>query len=232
MQVKTTFQRFKFDFYPTPPSCISAIYQHLSAKDPDILSCGNVLDAGAGTGMWGIVLKKLYPKKKYVLWGLDIQHLPKPNKYDYWLSGFDFLSELGNNPILAERKFQLVVSNPPYKYAEEFVRKSLSLTNYGGYVIMLVRLAFLESIKRGNGLHNEYPPRYVSVLSRRPSFHLDKKTGSDAYMAIVWQKGVYGETKLDWITWDYEDYWNELREEGRQHLVDLGVFDEHLESKE
>ena len=29
MQVKTTYKRFNFDFYPTPPSCVEAIYKHI-----------------------------------------------------------------------------------------------------------------------------------------------------------------------------------------------------------
>jgi len=230
MRVKTTFKRFKFDFYPTPPSCVSAIYTHLNTVEPNAFKGVKVLDAGAGTGIWGQVLKKKFPKNKYQLWGIDIQTMPKPDAYDYWITKTDFLSEY-RHMLFTLGSFGLVVSNPPYKYGEEFVRKSLDLTRTGGYVIMLVRLAFLESIKRGTGLFEEYPPVRVSVLCRRPSFHLDKKTGSDAYMAITWQKGAHRTTAIDWLNWDYNSYWDGMREEAIEHLKNLGVLDEHLESK-
>jgi len=232
--VKTTFKRFKFDFYPTPPSCVSAIFDDFKKRQPHFLTGWwdgkfKVLDAGAGTGIWGKVLKKKFPNLQFQLWGVDIQNLPNPKEYDYWLTNHDFLSEQGHL-LITEDSYDMVMGNPPYKYAEEFVRKSLDLTKDGGYVIMLVRLAFLESIKRGTGLFKEVPPLYVSVLSRRPSFHQDGKTGSLAYCVVVWKKGTNSKTELAWLNWNYDSNWDYLRIEARQHLEKLGVFDEHLES--
>lgn len=228
-RVKTTYKRFKYDFYPTPPSCVSAVYDHFDISNKGLYK-SKVLDAGAGTGVWGSVLKRKFPEANIKLLGVELQEIPKPALYDYWASNVDFLAELGNPHRVILDNFDFIVSNPPFKHAEEFVRRSLSLTNHGGYVIVLVRLAFLESIKRGTGLFQEYPPLRVSVLSRRPSFHLDGKTGSLAYMVGLWRKGVVKKTKLDWLNWNYEESWEGVRQEARNHLENLGVLDEHLES--
>jgi len=241
MIVKTTYKRFKHDYYPTPPSCVDAILRHTDENLNYVftpirnnrggMSKYKVLDVGAGTGIWGKVLKRQLPRLPIQLWGLDIQPFPKPPEYNYWLSSVDFLSEQGNL-LLTDASFDLIMGNPPYKFAEKFVRKSLDLTKHGGYVIMLTRLAFLESIGRATGLFEEFPPAMVTVLARRPSFHLDKKTGSLAYCAIVWQAGIHDAfTELNWLNWDYEDKWEGIRQEAREHLIDIGAFDEHLESK-
>jgi len=236
MTIKTTYKRFSHDYYPTPPSCVSAILENARQHHQYILTplTGQklkVLDVGAGTGIWGKVLKHQLPKfQNLQIWGVDIQDFPKPVEYDYWIRQ-DFLSEQGNL-LMNKETFNLVMGNPPYKFAEQFVRKSLDLTKRGGYVIMLTRLAFLESIGRATGLFNEYIPECVTVLARRPSFHLDKKTGSLAYCVVTWKKDSYCDTQLDWLNWDYDDKWEGIRKEAREHLIKIGAFDEHLESKE
>ena len=241
MTVKTTYKRFKHDYYPTPPSCVDAIFRHVDenlnyvfipVRQMGGISKYKALDVGAGTGIWGKVLKRQLFRIPIQLWGVDIQHFPKPPEYDYWLSGTDFLSEQGNLLLISDT-FDLVMGNPPYKYTEKFIKKSLDLTRYGGYVIMLTRLSFLESIGRATGLFEEFPPAIVTVLARRPSFHLSKKTGSQAYCSIVWQKGIHDAiTELNWLNWEYSDRWEDIKQEAREHLIKLGVFNEHLESKE
>jgi len=229
-------KRFKFDFYPTPPSCVSAIfknaeYHHQYIFKPMTGKNLNVLDTGAGTGIWGKVLRQQLPvHSRLQLWGIDLQKFEKPPEYDYWLSGIDFLSEQGNL-LLTEKSFDVVMGNPPYKHAEEFIKRSLDLTKRGGYVIMLTRLSFLESIGRATGLFDYYTPQRVTVLARRPSFHLDRKTGSRAFCVLTWKKNEYDTTELDWMLWNYEDRWDGVRREAREHLIDLGAFNEHLESK-
>jgi len=236
MVVKTTYKRFKHDYYPTPPSCVDAILDnadrhHRYMFTPLTGQKLKVMDAGAGTGIWGKVLRHQHLKNKSLqLWGVDIQSFPHPSEYDYWLSNVDFLSEQGNL-LITDKSFDVVMGNPPYKFAEKFVKRSLDLTKRGGYVIMLTRLSFLESIGRATGLFDYYTPARVTVLARRPSFHLDRKTGSLAYCVITWQKDSYDETHLDWLLWNYDDKWDGVRREAREHLIELGAFDEHLESK-
>lgn len=53
-----------------------------------------------------------------------------------------------------------IITNPPYKYAKEFVEKSLELINDGAQVAMFLKLTFLEGQKRRK-LFDLYPPQFI-----------------------------------------------------------------------
>ena len=59
-----------------------------------------------------------------------------------------------------------IVTNPPFKYAEEFVEKALSLVDDGRYVCMFLKLIFLEGKSR-RSLFEKHPPVRVRVSSSR-----------------------------------------------------------------
>lgn len=50
-----------------------------------------------------------------------------------------------------------IVTNPPYKFAQEFVEKALSVIPDGRKVCMFLKLTFLEGKKR-KSLFKNYPP--------------------------------------------------------------------------
>ena len=91
------------------------------------------------------------------------------------------------------------VGNPPYNAAEEHVRHALGLAERG--CAFLLRLAFLESIKRRQ-FWEEYPPSEVYVLDKRPSFTEDGKSDSAAYAWFVWHTDrPHQGARLDWLRW-------------------------------
>jgi hypothetical protein len=80
----------------------------------------------------------------------------------------------------------LILTNPPYSYAQEFIEYSIPRASC---VIMLLRINFLGAQKRFNWwIKNE--PDALIVLSNRPSF---TGTGTDAteYAWYVWQQETY-----------------------------------------
>jgi hypothetical protein len=94
-----------------------------------------------------------------------------------------------------------ILTNPPYKVAEEFIRTALARTRSGKRVIMLLRLQFLEGIKRSR-LYDEYPPKYVYVHSKRIKIWKNNEKGGSnavAYAWYIWEKGFQGEPSLRWI---------------------------------
>lgn len=94
-----------------------------------------------------------------------------------------------------------IVTNPPYKYAREFVETALSIVKEGHKVAMFVKLTFLEGQARRE-LFRLNPPKTVYVSSARLECGKNGEfTGSSAvaYCWIVWQKGHYGPTNLKWI---------------------------------
>lgn len=88
--------------------------------------------------------------------------------------------------------FDLIITNPPFALASEIIEKALSDVKEGGWVVMLLRLNFLEGKKR-KMFWDKYMPKYVFVHHRRMSFTKDGKTDSVAYAHYCWQKGNYPE---------------------------------------
>lgn len=96
-----------------------------------------------------------------------------------------------------------IITNPPYKYAQEFVAHALSKVDVGRKVCMFLKVLFLEGQKRKE-LFTKYPPKIIYVSSSRINCakNGDFKTynsGAIAYSWFVWVKGYKGETVVKWI---------------------------------
>lgn len=100
-----------------------------------------------------------------------------------------------------------ILTNPPYKYAKEFVLKALDLLADGRKVFMFLKLTFLEGKSRYKDLFSKFPPKFIYVFSERVlcakngEFEKMKQAGGSAvaYAWFVWQKGWKGKTIIDWI---------------------------------
>lgn len=100
-----------------------------------------------------------------------------------------------------------ILTNPPYKYAKEFVLQALKRVCEGSRVYMFLKLTFLEGKARYNELFSKYPPKNIYVFSERVmcakngEFEKMKVGGGSAvaYAWYVWEKGYQGETKISWI---------------------------------
>lgn len=181
--------RHEHDFYQTPIEHVRAAFDLL----PEYTFPKAILDPGAGTGVWGQEARRRYPNID--ICGFEIRDADRPDGYNLWNQRSDFLTE-------TERRVQtwdLVIGNPPYNLAEQFIRRSMDLLVDGGYLLFLLRLNYLESQTRGYGLWREYPPCRVGVYINRPSFTGDGHTDPTGYMACLWQKGYRGETTLRWL---------------------------------
>ena len=104
----------------------------------------------------------------------------------------DSLAETKCNYI--ETKFDykpfLIISNPPFNQAMEFIKKALDDVEDGGYVAMLLRLNFLETKARKDFFDN-YMPTWIFVHHKRMSFTDAGGTDSVAYCHMVWKKNDY-----------------------------------------
>jgi len=97
-----------------------------------------------------------------------------------------------------------ILTNPPYKLAQKFIEKSLSILNDGSMAMFLLRIQFLESQKR-KVFFQKNPPKYVYVNSSRIGMwkNNDKATGGNGsalcFCWFVWEKGFTGDTIVRWI---------------------------------
>lgn len=89
-------------------------------------------------------------------------------------------------------KPEIIISNPPFNKALEFIQKALEDVEDNGWVIMLLRLNFLET-KARKEFFDKYMPKYIFVHHKRMSFIEGKGTDSVAYAHYCWKKNDYPE---------------------------------------
>lgn len=93
----------------------------------------------------------------------------------------------------------LIITNPPFNLALDFIKKALDDVKSGGFVVMLLRLNFFGSQGRKQ-FFQENMPKYCFVHSKRISFFPEdielngkvfKKGSTDSieYAHFVWQEG-------------------------------------------
>ena len=180
-----TWQREKHDFYATPEETTRAILDVLVLE-------GSILEPACGIGHISKVLKEYYPENEIISTDLIDRGFGE--------GGIDFLNhDYG-------RKFDNIITNPPFKLAKEFVEKALTITN--DKVIMLMKIQFLESKGRREFLENS-PLKYVYCFSERQStmrngWKINPKTGKPWSTALflawfVWEIGYEGEPIVRWL---------------------------------
>lgn len=103
--------------------------------------------------------------------------------------------------------FPCILTNPPYKYATEFVLHALKILPEKGVCAMFLKTTFLEGQSRYDKIFKNYPPRYVFQFSKRvlcaknADFDGMQAGGGSAvaYAWFVWEKGYKGDTVIRWI---------------------------------
>ena len=83
--------------------------------------------------------------------------------------------------------YGIVISNPPFSDAQQFIEKSLECVKEWWFVIMLLRLNYFGSQARKKFRENNMP-KYAFVHHKRIGFTDDGKTDSIEYMHCVREK--------------------------------------------
>lgn len=191
------------DFYPTPDDLVRAILTRcVDRRGPD------VLDAGSGTGVWGRVARKLWPDARIV--GVESNADRIVASYTAGeLKAYDVVHCADFLESQFSTGFDVIMGNPPYQLAEEFVMHALEMLKPGGAVCFLLRLAFLESQGRYERMFSrDARPAAIYPLVERPSFTGNGRTDATAYAVFVWHhEAVSGgwlaaaPTSLHWLSW-------------------------------
>lgn len=170
-------ERIKHDFYATPIDVVTNILSNYDLSNKGT----TVLEPSAGNGNVSALIKTFYPEKNVT--SIEIRESELLNLLDCSDSVIigDFLK------MDVDTRFDIIIGNPPYIYALEFVKKSLELLSDDGVLIFLLRTAFLES-KLRYLFWQENPLTELYTLSKRPSF-TGKGTDATSYSWFVWDKG-------------------------------------------
>ena len=172
---KNDGKRPHLDFYPTPQNGTLALLKYESF-------IGDIWEPACGDGS----MSKVLEYSGYNVISTDIE----PRNYGTQGDFFSF------NHLLAPN----IITNPPFKFAQEFASHALSLNCES--LAMLCKLAFLESEKRGNWLSTT-PLKNVYVFSKRLTMtrNGEPQTGSGmiAFAWYVWRRDYCGKPMIGWI---------------------------------
>ena len=172
------------DDFPTPPwatrSLIEYVIEHKASLSR--LTC---LEPACGAGHMVKVLEEYFGK------------VGRSDAYRY---GYGPVRDFLTHPY-DMNSWDWVITNPPFRLAEEFVLRALEVARIG--VAILARTVFLESVGRYQGIFQDQPPTKFAQFSERVPMlrgRLDKNaTTATGYAWFVWEKGDAGPPKLMWI---------------------------------
>jgi len=166
-----TTERHVRDDYPTPPGFVRPLLEQLQL-DPST----SIWDPCAGGGH---LIRCLADEGFTELWFDDLHY----NDTDFF-----------EVPVEG-RSYDWVITNPPYKHAEAFVRKSLL---HAPRVAMLLNSAFLESVGRAEGLFAECPPSHIYMCARRMRL-VEGNSSAFSHVWVVWDNAYEGSTQFSWV---------------------------------
>ena len=136
-------------------------------------------------------------------------HLAKVfDKYNKLAKATDLIDRGYGDPPLDFLKTYIfyhgdIVTNPPYKFAKEFIEQALCMVEDGRKVCMFLKVTFLEG-KARKEFFKKYPPKTIYVCSGRipcaKNGDFEKYPSSAiAYAWFVWEKGYQGKPTIEWI---------------------------------
>jgi hypothetical protein len=172
------YERVERDYYATNPTAIDDLFKVEDFSE-------TIWEPACGEG---------HLSKKMEDWGKSVYSTDIVDR-GFGNDFFDFLK--------SDRKFEGdIITNPPYKYAREFVEKSIELTNCK--VAMFLKLTFLEGQSRKK-FFEKYPPSRVWVYSFRQSVarngeaEMFNKSSAVCYAWFIWEKGFTGSPIIKWL---------------------------------
>lgn len=166
------------DYYATEPKALELLLEKETFSK-------NVWECACGEGH----LSKVLERNGYNVLSTDL--------FDrgYGKGGIDFLK-------CTEKFDGDIITNPPYKYAKEFVEKALDIVTDGHRVAMFLKIQFLESKSRRE-LFERTPPSTIYVSTSRLNCGLngDFNLGQNAvcYAWFIWEKGNTNPPIVKWF---------------------------------
>lgn len=173
-------EREENDFYATEPKAIELLLEKETFNN-------TVWECACGEGH----LSKVLESKGHKVISSDLIDR------GYGKGGIDFLKhdfKTFNGDI---------ITNPPYKFATEFVYKAMDILQENRKLAMFLKIQFLESKERRK-LFEKHPPKKIYVASSRLKCAIkgdfaNVKSSAVCYAWFIWEKGYKGLPTIDWI---------------------------------
>ena len=172
------------DDFPTPPWATRALLEHV-LDDQSALRALTCLEPACGVGHMAKVLAEYFAEVLYA------------DAFEY---GYGPVRDFLTYPY-ETNAVDWVITNPPFRLAEEFVLRALKVARKG--VAILARTVFLESVGRYRQIFLETPPtKFAQFVERVPMVRgrLDiKATTATGYAWLVWEKDAASSSRLMWV---------------------------------
>lgn len=167
------------DYYATDPKALDLL---LNIETFD----NNIWEPACGGGTLAEVLKR----HGYNVYSTDIiDRGCNDDTFDFLKSDVKFNGD--------------IITNPPYKFATEFVKHSLDCIEDGHKVAMFLKLTFLETKGRRELFEKDpFETLYVSSsrlrCAKNGDFNFDSASAT-AYGWYIWKKGFSGTPQIKWF---------------------------------
>ena len=212
----TTTKRADEDYYATDPQAVLKIIKELTIETGIICtkSFEAILEPCVGEGhiVDGLQLFANY------LWEQEFNQSKSnriPMRGSNTITALDIVDRGYPNTIVTDflkwqtdKKFGLIITNPPYYCAKDFIEKSMGLLEPDGTICMYLKLQFLEG-KNRKYLFDKYPPKYIYVMrNRTPTWKNGNPVNPDTgkkwaeticFAWFVWQKNSKAEPIIRWL---------------------------------
>lgn len=179
-----TEAKTSLDDFPTPPWATRALVEHAIVSKATLrtMTC---LEPACGRGHMAVTLAEYF------------REVNASDVFDYSFGAVaDFMKAKH-----AENSFDWVITNPPFRLAEEFIGRAMKIARHG--VAMLTRTVFIESVGRHERLFKINPPsRFAQFTERVPMVkgRVDKKASTaTGYAWLIWEKDRLGASELAWV---------------------------------
>ena len=180
--------RIENDFYATNPKAIKMLLDVYKIKGNEIL------EPCVGQGHIANAINNYYNDKNIT--GIDLIDRGYPTTIVT-----DFLN------YKTDKKYDAIVTNPPFSLAKEFAEKGLSLLKDNGQMVLFLKIQFLEGIKRKD-FYDKYPPKYIYVFRKRMATWNNGKEFDNngkhwattmCHAWFIWEKGNKTEPIIRWL---------------------------------
>ena len=182
--------RVENDYYATNPKAVEMLLTNYS------FHAATILAPCVGGGHIANAINNFFANQR-VITGLDLVDRGYPNTIVQ-----DFLT------WETDRKFEGIITNPPFSLAQEFIEKGMKLLTDDGQMAMFLKIQFLEGIKRKE-FFEKYPPKYIYVFRNRMATwnngnEVDPNTGKRwattmCHAWFIWEKGSKTEPIIRWL---------------------------------
>ena len=182
--------RVENDYYATNPKAVEMLLTNYT------FDAATILEPCVGGGHIANAINNFFANQR-VITGLDLVDRGYPNTIVQ-----DFLT------WETDRKFEGIITNPPFSLAQEFIEKGMELLTDDGQMAMFLKIQFLEGAKRKE-FFEKYPPKYIYVFRNRMATwnngnEVDPNTGKRwattmCHAWFIWEKGSKTEPIIRWL---------------------------------